>query len=147
MKAKMKIKKVLIFLVALMFIFSQGIFVFAETLQFTNQSETRRDIKPMWDNTNNISLDLYFTNNNAECVGTIRGIASTTKISATFMLEKKGLFGWSFVDSWTESVDGRTLSFYGTAPVTKGTYRLSVTAKVTANGTTETATTSVQGVN
>ena len=46
----------------------------------------------MWDNTN-ISLDLYFTDNNAECVGTIRGITSTTKIYAIFEKKKKDLLG------------------------------------------------------
>jgi hypothetical protein len=51
------------------------------------------------------------------------------------------------MDLLKENVNGGTLSFYGTTHVVKGTYRLSVTAKVTTNGTAETATTSVQGVN
>ena len=64
----------------------------------------------------------------------------------TFKLERKRLFGWSLEKSWSKSSREESLSFFGTDAVTKGyTYRLSVTAKVTTNGVTETVTTSVQG--
>lgn len=143
----MKLKKTLIFLAILILIFSQSIFIFAETSPITNQLDTTRIIGPQWDNTNDVELELYFRNNNAECIGKIEGVTGTSNISATFKLEKKGSSGWTLVDSWTKNVNGQSLSFYETTSVTKGTYRLSVTAKVTVAGKTETVTTSYQATN
>ncbi len=143
----MKIKKIVVFLAILMLIFNQSIFAFEDTSPIVNQLETRKVIKPMWNNTNDVSLDLYFTDDNAECVGKIEGITGTSNISATFKLERKGLFGWMFEDSWTKIVNGQSLSFYGARAFTKGTYRLSVTAKVTVNEVVETVNTSVQSKN
>lgn len=140
----MKIKKVTIFFAVLMLILNQSISVFAETIPIANQLNIRRDISPMWDNTSNLKLNLYFTGDNAKCVGIIKGVSGTSNISATFTLERKGLFGWTFENSWTENANGESLSFYRTKTVSKGTYRLSVTAKVTVDGVTETVSTSVQ---
>ena len=99
-----------------------------------------------WTNTNDVKLDLYFVNGKAECVGIINRISGTSNISATFKLERKGLLGWSLVNSWSKSSKGESLSFFETNAVVKGyTYRLSVTAKVTGNGITETVNTSVEG--
>ena len=93
-----------------------------------------------------MKLDLYFVNGKAKCVGIINGISDTSKTSATFKLERKGLAWWSLENSWSTSSKGASLSFYETDTVAKGyTYRLSVTAKVTANGVTETVNTSVEG--
>ncbi len=140
----MKIKKMVVFLAILMLIFNQSIFAFADMPPIVNQLETRNVIGPMWTNTNDVSLDLYFTDDNAECVGKVEGITGTSSISATFKLERKGLLGWTVENSWTKSVKGKSLSFYGSTPVTKGTYRLSVIAKVTVGEVTETVNTSVQ---
>ncbi len=143
----MKIKKITIFFAVLMLILNQSISVFAETIPIANQLNIRRDISPMWDNTSNLKLNLYFTGDNAECVGIIKGVSGTSNISATFTLERKGLFGWAFENSWTDNANGESLSFYRTKTVSKGTYRLSVTAKVTVDGVTETVSTSVQATN
>lgn len=80
----MKIKKIVVFLAILMLIFNQSIFAFEDTPPIVNQLETRKVIKPMWNNTNDVSLDLYFTDDNAECVGKIEEITGTSNISATF---------------------------------------------------------------
>jgi hypothetical protein len=142
----MKVKKMVIFLTIFTLILSQNVFAFAEKSPIINQTAMKEVVKPLWDNANDVKLSLYFTDNNAECLGTIEGVTGTSSISATFKLERKGLFGWTVENSWTKSERGQSLSFYGTLPVTKGTYRLSVTAKVTVNGVTETVTTSVQAV-
>jgi hypothetical protein len=140
----MKIKKVVIFLAILMLVLNQSIPVFAETIPIVNQSNIWRYISPMWDNTSSLKLNLYFTGDNAECVGIIKGVSGTSNISTTFILERKGLFGWTLENSWTENVNGESLSFYRIKTVTKGTYRLSVTAKITVDGVTETVNASVQ---
>lgn len=93
-----------------------------------------------------MKLDLYIVNGKAECVGIINGNSDTSNITATFKLERKRLLGWSLENSWSTSSKGTSLSFYETDAVAKGyTYRLSVTANVTANGVTETVNTSIEG--
>lgn len=144
----MKIKRVVTFLVIGILFLNPSIPAFAEM-----SSNVSRDIvgakvpiTPQWTNTNDVKLDLYFVNGKAECVGIINGISGTSNISATFKLERKGLLGWSLVNSWSKSSKGESLSFFETNAVVKGyTYRLSVTAKVTGNGITETVNTSVEG--
>jgi len=143
----MKIKRVATFLLIGMLFLNQGIPVFAEVSPNVARGvAVETPIIPMWENTNDVRLDLYFADGEAECVGIINGISGTSKISATFKLERKGLFGWSLENSWSKSSNGESLSFYETDAVSKGsTYRLSVTAKVTTDGVTETVNTSVDG--
>ncbi|OPZ92184.1 MAG: hypothetical protein BWY74_01705 [Firmicutes bacterium ADurb.Bin419] len=144
----MKIKKVATFLLIGMLFLNQSIPAFAEMLPNVSQDivGVKVPITPQWINTNDVKLDLYFVNGKAECVGIINGISGTSNITATFKLERKGLLGWSLENSWSKSSRGESLSFYETDAVAKGyTYRLSVTAKVTRNGVTETVNTSVEG--
>lgn len=104
-------------------------------------------ISPQWTNVNDITLDLYFENGEAGCSGKIRAVSGTTKISATFTLERKSGTNWVLEKSWRQSSSTDSLSFFETDAVAAGyTYRLSVTADVTRNGMTETVSTSVQGV-
>ena len=104
------------------------------------------DISLQWTNVNDITLDLYFEDGEAGCSGEIRALSGTTKISATFTLERKSGTTWILEKSWSRSSNTNSLSFFGTDAVMAGfTYRLSVTANVTRNGVTETVSTSVQG--
>lgn len=144
----MKIKKVATFLLIVMLFLNQGIPAFAEMSPNVSQDivGVKEAITPQWTNTNDVKLDLYFVNGKAECVGIINGISGTSNISATFKLERKGLLGWSLENSWSKNSKGESLSFFETDAVAKGyTYRLSVTAKVTRSGVTETVNTSVEG--
>jgi hypothetical protein len=99
----MKVKKMVIFLAIFILVFSQSIFAFAEISQIISQTSNKEVVKPLWDNTNDVKLSLYFTDNSAECLGTIEGVTGTSSISATFKLERKGLFGWTVENSWTKS--------------------------------------------
>ena len=97
-------------------------------------------------NVNNIDLYLYFENREANCTGKIRALSDTTKIAATFKLEKKTSSGCLHVKSWSKSSSSSSLSYFETYAVSSGhTYRLSVTANVTRNGVTETVSTSGDG--
>ncbi len=101
-------------------------------------------ISPQWTNVNDITLDLYFEKGEAGCTGKIRALSGTTKISATFKLERKTSSGWTLEKSWSRSSSTNSLSFFETYAVRSGnTYRLSVTADVTRNSVTETVSTSV----
>ena len=143
----MRIKKLVTFLLMGILFLNQSTTTFAEiSPNETQDIGTEISIAPLWENTNDVKLDLYFANGNAECVGIINGISGTSNISATFKLERKGLLGWSLEKSWNKSSKSDSLSFFETDAVAKGyTYRLSVAAKVTRNGVTETVNTSVEG--
>lgn len=143
----MKINKVATFLLIGMLFLNQGTPVFAEMSQNLSQDIVNAEtpITPQWTNINNMKLDLIFVNGKAECSTLINGVSGTSNITATFRLERRGLFGWSLVSSWNKTSKGGSLTFFGTASVSKCTYRLSVNAKVTRNGLTETVNTSKEG--
>lgn len=131
-----------------------GMLFFAQSISANAQvpfnvyqgTEGVTDISLQWTNVNDITLDLYFEDGEAGCSGEIRALSGTTKISATFTLERKSGTTWILEKSWSRSSNTNSLSFFGTDAVMAGfTYRLSVTANVTRNGVTETVSTSVQG--
>ncbi len=141
----MKNVKNAMFLVAILLLIMSNVSVLAQTPSNSlRESNVKMPIAPQWTNVNNIWLDIYFDDGQAECSGIIAGVSGTSNMSATFKLERKGILGWSHEKSWDKSSSSDTLTFYGTDAVSKGTYRLSVTAKVTKNGVTETVSTSVE---
>lgn len=102
-------------------------------------------IQPLWTNTNSINLALSYSGSTATWSGVIQGQPGTTKIEATFTLAKKNTNGtYTNLKSWTASSSNFLLSATNTySSVSSGTtYRITVTSKVTRNGTTETVTTS-----
>lgn len=141
----MKNVKNAMLLIAVLLLLMSNILVFAQTPSNSlGEINVELPITPQWTNVNNIWLDLYFNDGQAECSGIIAGVSGTSSITATFKLERKGILGWSLEKSWDKSSSNDTLTFYGTDAVSKGTYRLSVTAKVTKGGVTETVSTSVE---
>jgi hypothetical protein len=95
-----------------------------------------------WTNTSQISIALDVTGTTATCGSKITGHPGTTKIVATFVLERKSGGTYTNVKTFpTKTVYGEVLRFSDTCTVTSGyTYRLSVSAVVTRNGTNETVT-------
>ena len=143
----MKVKRLAVFLLAGVISLSQSNSVHAQMQPNSFRgSEDITPISPKWVNTNDITLDLYFDSGEACCSGMIRALSGTTRINATFKLERKNSSGWAFEESWSQSSNTNSLSFYDTEAVSLGyTYRLSVTADVTRYGETETVSTSVEG--
>ena len=143
----MKNKRLAALLLAGMLFFAQSISTNAQVpFNVYQGTEGVTDISLQWTNVNDITLDLYFDDGEAGCSGEIRALSGTTKISATFTLERKSGTTWILEKSWSRSSNTNSLSFFGTDAVMAGfTYRLSVTANVTRNGVTETVSTSVQG--
>jgi len=85
---------------------------------------------------------VYFEDGESKCIGIIQAVSGTTKIAATFQLERKTSSGRVHEKSWNKSSSTKTLSFSETDAVSlEYTYRLSETADVTRNGVTETVTT------
>lgn len=97
------------------------------------------DIAPMWVNTSDISLGLYYESGTVKWNSSIVGEPNTTKITATFTLYKKNANGtYTSLGTWDASSTTLRLTASGSATGSAGTYKISVTAKVTRNGTTET---------
>lgn len=143
----MKIKKLATFLFVGTLFLSQSISAQAQVSPIVFQGFAGEvSISPQWINVNDITLDLYFENGEAGCSGIIRALSGTSKISATFKLERKISSGWALEKSWSKSSSTNSLSFFETDAVSSGyTYRLSVSANVIRNGVTETVSTSVEG--
>jgi hypothetical protein len=96
-------------------------------------------IQPYWTNTDSVTVGLTFSGNTANCVASVRGMTGTTKIKATLKLEQKIGSTYYSVNTWTKSVSSTILDFSETYSVSSEfTYRLTVTAEVLRNGTTET---------
>lgn len=115
--------------------------VFASDSVANDALESRQAmlIQPHWTNTESISSSLTFSGTTANCGARIVGMSGTTRISATFTLQRRVNGTWVTIKTWTESSSSNTLNFSGTHTVTKGfTYRLSVNATVTRNGVSET---------
>ena len=100
-------------------------------------------IDPFWDNTASISLIMSFSNGRITSEGTVIGQNGTTGITASFTLSRQNANGtFTVVDTWS-AVNNSTMTMFlsssrTTANQTAGTYRLSITTRVTRNGTTET---------
>lgn len=91
-----------------------------------------------WANTASITLNMQRNNNRVTSDSVIVGFAGTTRISASFTLEKLVNGEYVNVDSWTASSNSMILNNSRVTPnCTAGTYKLSVSATVTRNGTPE----------
>lgn len=96
-------------------------------------------IAPMWENTSDITLALSYSSGTVKWNSTIVGEPNTTKITATFTLYKINANGtYTSLGTWDASSTTLRLTTSGSATGSAGTYKISVTAKVTRNGTTET---------
>jgi hypothetical protein len=51
---------------------------------------------------------------------------------------------YTYVDTWSDSVNGTSLTITGSHAATAGTYKLTVTATVTRNGTAESVSNSAE---
>ncbi len=93
-------------------------------------------ISTLAENTSTISVALDIdTDGVTRCHGYVKGYPGTTKIAGTLKLMK----GTTAVKSWTVSTASETLNVTKTCYVlTRGTYKLVLTVKVTRNGKTET---------
>ena len=105
-------------------------------------NEVMPNIQRRWANTDQISMALDVSGTTATCGSKILGNPGTTKIVATFVLERKSGSTYTNVKTWpTKTVSGEVLRFSDTYTLTKsGTYRFSVSAVVTRNGTSENVT-------
>ncbi|MCL2222371.1 MAG: hypothetical protein FWC20_08875 [Oscillospiraceae bacterium] len=97
-------------------------------------------VQPYWDNTSFVNVTLSFTGTTANVGAVVRGFSGTSRITATAILSRRNASGtFSTIQTWRNlSADGTMLTFSDTHAVTRGyTYRLTINANVTRNGSTE----------
>lgn len=144
----MKLKKIVVILLSVIFIIPQNIPVSASAqgLPGTGQdSSINMSITPCWVNVNSITLDLSFSSGQAHCYGRILAARGTTAINATFTLERKCSYGWTVANTWSRSSVTDSLTFYTTnVAYERFEYRFSVTATVIRNGVYEVVSSSVE---
>lgn len=85
-----------------------------------------------------VTSGLTLNGSTATCQSSVLGNSSCTSIVATQKLQKKTLWWWSDVATWSKTTNGKTLSMtnYGTAS-SSGTYRVRVEATVYSGSNSE----------
>lgn len=87
------------------------------------------------------SASLKIQNGVATCGSSITGYSGvTTKIKITMYLEKRTLWWWNEVTSWTKTVNGDYANLSKNHTVSSGTYRLRVVYTVYSGNSSETIT-------
>lgn len=81
---------------------------------------------------------LGFNGSTAVCSSTVNGASTCTKIVATQKLQKKTLWWWTDVETWSKTVNGKVVIMNNSATVTSGgTYRVRVDAVVYSGSNSE----------
>lgn len=85
-----------------------------------------------------VSSVLGLSGSTANCYSTVDGKSTCTKIVATQRLQKKTLWWWSDVATWSKTVNGKNLTMTNTKTVSdSGTYRVRVEATVYSDSKSE----------
>ena len=88
--------------------------------------------------TSSVISTLGFSGSTATCQSTVTGNGYCTRIVGTQKLQKKVLWWWSDVSTWSKSVDGKILTMTNNTTVTdSGTYRVRVEATVYSGSNSE----------
>ena len=94
--------------------------------------------QPMYLYASNATSTLTINNGTAFCESTLSGTNDVTRIEATQYLEKKTLFWWSDVNSWSKTSYSKSLNMSNTEHnVGSGTYRLRTVFKVYSGSNSE----------
>ena len=111
-----------------------------------NAAETRIDIQPFWQNTNDVTICLSITDGKAVLSTSLSGYSGVNKITAVAVLERLNSNGtYTEIERWDNlSSDNRYLDWTATRYVSKGyTYCFTFTATVYKNGVGETVSRSI----
>jgi len=97
-----------------------------------------------WTHLRSISLNLSRSNNTVTSTVSVMGHAGTTRILASFVLERLVDGQYRLVTAWTDSTNSSALiNTRQTSNCPAGTYRLRVTVTVTRDGSSETVSDSI----
>ncbi len=102
-------------------------------------AKSEAEIQPLWTNMN--SMDITISKSGGYYDVKVEGKEGTTKIEVTATLYEQGIAGYVKKDSFTASKNAAKLTASDTYSFdTYKLYKVVATAKVTANGVTETVT-------
>lgn len=123
-------KSIIAILLALSVLFSTGISVCAYGGGNT--------ASPYYLYTGSVESTLIISSKTAYCESTITGDSTVTKIYATQYLEKKNGDKWDYVDSWSDSVNGNSLTMNNSKDnLDSGTYHVKTVATVYSGSKSE----------
>lgn len=121
-----------------------GLSVQAESATYLDNSRAINNsdtIQPYYNYASSVNVTLSNSSGNAKCTTIVNGYVDTaTKIKITMTLQKKTLFWWSEVNSWTTTVSDESAYFTKTASVNSGTYRIKAECIVYSGSNSETIT-------
>lgn len=116
-------KSIIAIFLALSVLFSTGISVCAYCGENT--------VSPYYLYTHSVESDLTIVDSTAYCESVIKGDRTVTQIYATQYLEKKNGDKWETVASWSDSVNGSSLTISNSKDnLDSGTYRVRTVATV-----------------
>ena len=121
------LKKFIALLLSIVLLFALSTVAYAQSPDVVLQNESAQsDIMPCFEYINTTYTLLSISSDGtATCLATLSGYNGvTTKIEIKMTLQKKTLFWWSEVDSWTKTVNDSQCSFKKTASIDGGTYRV-----------------------
>ncbi len=96
------------------------------------------EIQPLWDYTSNYAVGMSFDNGRAYCVASVKGYSSlANKVEITMTLQKKTLFWWSKVETWSISVNDCYAALDKNTAIGSGTYRVKAEFVVYSGSETE----------
>lgn len=112
------------------------------TSAYAAVAPNEQEIEPLYIYTQSNTASLKINNGTATCYATITGYPQlATKIKITMILEKRTLWWWDEVKSWTNTKEGYYHSLAKKCAVDSGTYRLrAVYVVYSANNKSETIT-------
>jgi len=123
-------KSIIAILLALSVLFSTGISVYAYDGENT--------VSPYYLYTYSVKSTLVISGNTAYCESKITGDGTVTKIYAMQYLEKKNGDRWEIVDSWSDSVNGNSLTMSNSKDnLGSGTYRVRTVGTVYSGSKSE----------
>lgn len=125
-------KKIITLTLVLLILFSlsAGITVYGLSADEKDSSTHSGIVAPYYDLTNSISARIYISDQTAICGGTVNGKSSVNKIEMEMTLQKKTLFWWSKVETWTLTEYSSTATMEKSKAIDSGTYRVEVKATV-----------------
>lgn len=115
-----------------------GITVYGLSTDEMSLSANYGVIAPYYDYTNSISSRIYISGQTAICGGTVNGKSSVNKIEMEMTLQKKTLFWWSKVETWTLTKYSSVATMEKSKAIESGTYRVEVKATVYSGNSKET---------
>lgn len=117
-------KRIISVALAIVLCFCMGLGVQAEDSVAALSTDNDSLVQPCYEYANTVATSLTSSDGKAACSANLTGLSSVTKIKITMTLQKKTLFWWSEVTTWTTTVEGRVASLYKTKTVESDTYRV-----------------------